>query len=51
MRNVIAPTSSPSWSRYSIRVVTKWPTPSPVAFSSDTDSMTDVVERWSPGTS
>ena len=51
MRNIIEPTSSPSWSRYSVRVVTKCPTPSPVAFSSETLSMNAVVVDRSPGTS
>ena len=51
IRNVMVPTSSPAWSRNSVRVVTKWPTPRPVAFSSDTPSMNEVVVRWSPGTS
>ena len=49
MRNRIVPTSSPSMVRYSTRVVTKCPTPSPVAFSSETASMIVVVSRWSPG--
>jgi hypothetical protein len=30
-------------------VVTKWPTPSAVAFSGETDSMVLVTDRWSPG--
>jgi hypothetical protein len=29
----------------------KWPTPSPVDFSGDTDSMTDTTEIRSPNTS
>ena len=48
MRKRIVPTSSPSAVRYSTRVVTKCPAPKPVSFSSDTDSMIVVVERWSP---
>src|SRR5664280_138333 len=50
MRNSMVATGSPFWSVYSDRVVTKWPTPNPVAFSPDTESMTEVTWSWSPGT-
>ena len=43
-------TSSPCWSVNSRRVVTKWPSPSPVCFSGDTDSMTEVTLSRSPST-
>jgi hypothetical protein len=51
IRNRMVATSSPCWSVYSSRVVTKCPTPRPVVFSGDTASMTDRTSSTSPGTS
>ena len=50
IRNSMVATGSPCWSVNSRRVVMKWPTPRPVAFSDDTASMTELTSRWSPGT-
>jgi hypothetical protein len=42
-------TSSPCWSRYSVRWVTKCPTPRAVFFSSETSSITVSERSQSPG--
>ena len=51
IRNRMVATGSPCWSVNSKRVVMKWPIPSPVDFSPDTASMTELASTWSPGTS
>ena len=48
-RNVIQPTGSPCWSAKSVRVVMKYPTPAPVAFSSLISAMIVVAWTTSPG--
>ncbi len=50
IRNRMVATRSPCWSVNSSRVVTKWPSPSPVCFSGDTESMTEVTVSRSPST-
>ena len=48
IRNRMVATASPCWSLKSIRVVTKWPSPSAVCFSDDTSSTIDCNDRRSP---
>ena len=50
MRNRMVATRSPCWSVNSSRVVTKWPSPSPVCFSGETESMTEDTVSRSPST-
>src|SRR5580704_1246281 len=50
IRKSMVATSSSFWSVYSSRWVTKCPVPRPVAFSVETESMTEVHVRRSPGT-
>ena len=50
MRKRMVATRSPCWSVNSSRVVTKCPSPNPVCFSGDTESMTEVTVSRSPST-
>ena len=50
MRKRMVATRSPCWSVNSRRVVTKCPTPSPVCFSGETESMIDDTVSRSPST-